>query len=137
MVDAISIESTLNASADRVWAAFVDPAKRTEWWPGLTFDAVRGGSLQERWAENDVEHVANGTIRDVVPTALLRFTWSDTSWEASTTVLVTLQQHQATTLVRVSESGLAQLSEGPEVAREHEAGWRWHLDQLREHVESQ
>lgn len=83
-----------------------------------------------------MDYAAHGNIRDLVPNELLRFTWSDASWEAPTTVTITLHQTDSGTLVRVTEEGLAQLSQGTEVAREHEAGWRWHLDQLREHMES-
>lgn len=136
MVDRILVESTVKASPDRVWDALVDPAECARWWPGLTFEAVSGGALQERWSEAGVEYVAHGTIREVVPNQLLRFTWSEASWEAPTTVTVTLRPARSATLVRISEEGLAQLTQGGEVAREHEPGWRWHLDQLRDHVES-
>jgi uncharacterized protein YndB with AHSA1/START domain len=136
VVDVISVEATLNTSADRVWTALADPAARADWWPGMTFDAVNGAALQERWSEDGVDYVARGTVRDVVPNELLRFTWSDASWEAPTTVTVKLEETRSGTLVRVSEEGLAQLSQGTDVAREHQAGWRWHLDQLRGHIQS-
>lgn len=136
VVDVISVESTLDTSAERVWTALTDPGVRAGWWPGLTFDAVSGGALQERWTEDAVDHVAHGIIRDVVPNELLRFTWSDASWEAPTTVTVTLQETGSGTTVRVDEEGLAQLSHGADVAREHSTGWRWHLDRLREHIQS-
>jgi len=135
MVDRISVESTVKASPARVWDALADPAARAQWWPGMTFEPVSGGSLREQWSEAGLDYVAHGTVREVEPEQLLRFTWSDASWEAPTTVTVTLQPALSATLVRITEQGLAQLSQGSEVAREHEAGWRWHLDRLREHVE--
>ena len=134
--DAIAVECTIAASPERVWSALTDPALRSSWWPGLAFEAAPGAALQERWVEDGTEQVAQGTVLEVVSAELLRFSWSDASWEAPTTVAIRLTGSGPATLVRVVESGLSRLSNGREVARAHEAGWRWHLDQLREFAAS-
>lgn len=133
--DAIAVESTLAASPALVWAALTDAGIRANWWPGLSFDAVPGSPLRERWTEDDAEQVAHGTVREVVRHELLCFSWSDVSWEAATTVTITLAAGGRDTLVRVVERGLSQLSTAADVAREHRAGWSRHLDGLRRFVE--
>ena len=67
---------------------------------------------------------------------LFRFSWRDEDWEAPTEVTFEFEGSEPLTIVRVIERGLGQLFRGAEVAQEHRAGWQWHLDKLRQYVET-
>ena len=134
--DEIIVECSVAAPAARVWSALTDPGLRSRWWPGLALEAVPGAALRECWIEDGAERVADGIVGEVVSRELLRFSWADAAWEAPTTVAIRLVSSGRATLVRVVESGLSRLSNAREVADAHQAGWAWHLEQLREFAES-
>ncbi len=134
--DSVIVEAAMPAPVERVWAAVVDAAARSLWWPELTIEPFAGGAVEERWVEAGSPQVATGRVEDVVERESLRFAWSEPGWEASTVVTIEFRSGLDETVVRVTESGLTHLADGGRIAREHRAGWASHLDRLGEHVGS-
>lgn len=127
---------TISAPPNAVWPALIDAEARKKWWSYLELDPVIGGRFAERWTGPDgVDVVTSGAITELAPERLLRLTWSDADWPASTYVEITLEAVDAGTLVRVRHTGWDRLPDGARLADEHRSGWRTHLDNLRHHVE--
>ena len=75
--------------------------------------------------------VTSGSVLEVIDGRLLRLTWSDADWPVETTVDITMTLATEGTLVRVRHASFERLPDGRHLAREHAAGWRAHLSNLR------
>jgi uncharacterized protein YndB with AHSA1/START domain len=128
----VAEEELVAAPPDVTWRALIDAEQRRQWWSYLDLEPVAGGRFTERWTGPDgQEMVTSGSVLEVIEGRLLRLTWSDADWPARTTVDVTMSPVPEGTLVRVRHSGFARLPDGRHLAREHAAGWRAHLANLR------
>jgi uncharacterized protein YndB with AHSA1/START domain len=140
--DTIVAEITINAAAERVFEALVNPAQRVAWWG-------REGRFQAQNMESDLRPGGRwlmtglgmggrpfrvvGEYRAIERPRLLAFTWLP-DWDDNATetlVRFELSERDGVTTVRLSHSGLA--SEG---SRTRHQGWPQILSWLRAYVES-
>src|SRR3712207_8880746 len=66
------------ASPERTWNAITGPGQLASWWPYLQLDARPGGSLVERWINDDGQVTyTRGRVLVMQPLRLLRLSWAD------------------------------------------------------------
>ena len=135
MADQIRVAAQAQCSPEQLWHALVD--NRAAWWPQMDFTASPGSPLAERAADDDGgEQRATGTILAVARGRLLSFRWTMPDWGAHTVVSFQLAAAPGPdpdsdyTDVVVTESGLASLAGGADVARAHTGDWADHLASL-------
>jgi uncharacterized protein YndB with AHSA1/START domain len=134
-VGPITESMVLHASAGRVWRAIADPDARLRWWSYLVLEPVVGTRWEEHWTLDGARRVTGGTVLVVHPRELLRLSWADDDWPATTEVDLTLEDRGARTTVRVVHRGWQDLPDGIGLRRAHVAGWRHHLRNLRAALE--
>lgn len=139
--DAIVAEITINAPAERVFAALTEPAQRVAWW-GLK------GRFETKHMESDLRaggrwmmsgtgvgggpFEVRGVYRTIEPPRVLAFTWLP-SWDPEATetfVRFDLNERDGVTTVRLTHSGF--VSEG---ARTRHQGWPQILGWLKGYAE--
>ena len=125
-----SYEVTIAAPVDVVWAHLTTAAGLVRWvGPDATADPVPGGTL--RWTHPNGATVV-GRFLELVPHRRVVFSYG---WEdgrmgvppESTTVEIDLVEHAGVTVLRLVHHGLP-----PEAVADHEHGWRYFLDLLRD-----
>ena len=125
-----SYEVTIAAPVDVVWAHLTTAAGLVRWvGPDATADPVPGGTL--RWTHPNGATVV-GRFLELVPHRRVVFSYG---WEdgrmgvppESTTVEIDLAEHAGVTVLRLVHHGLP-----PEAVADHEHGWRYFLDILRD-----
>ncbi len=126
----VRIERRLDASRERVYRAWSDPAEMTQWFPRRVVGSLAPGSRSELiWSR--VRTWVDVVIAEPNSTFVFRWPWlPDDSWV--TTVTVTIQQSGTGSLVRV-EDGPFDLSR-PGVGEAYEQcleGWAEALAFLR------
>ena len=139
--DPIVEEVTINAPAERVFEALVNPEERVQWWgapgsfraTGMESDLRPGG----RWRLHGVRvngdaFAVTGEYREIVRPRLLVFTWQpDWQHNASVSLVrIDLEEHDGATRVRLTHSGLTD-----EERRTGHRGWPQILAWLRAHAE--
>jgi uncharacterized protein YndB with AHSA1/START domain len=140
-IDAIVVETTINASAERIFEALTDPAQRIAWWgmkgrfetEHMESDLRAGG----RWTMSGVgmggkPFEIHGVYRTIERPRVLAFTWLP-DWDAEATetlVRFDLNEHNGVTTVRLTHSGFA--SEG---SRTRHQGWPQILSWLKSYAE--
>ena len=139
--DTITEEVTINARAERVFAALTDPEERVKWWG-------REGRFKATHMESDlrpegkwlmrgigvggVPFTVQGVYRQIQRPRVLAFTWLP-SWQdnaVETLVRFDLEEKDGMTTVRVTHSGLTS-----ERLRKQHGGWSELLTSLRACVE--
>jgi uncharacterized protein YndB with AHSA1/START domain len=126
----LTLVRTLNASRERVFAAWTDPAQIAQWFApasGFTTTATndlrRGGSYTiSMHNPNGVRHAATGKYLEIVPPERLVFTWSSQENPAiatDTLVTVLLRDLGGKTELTLVHTQLPTA----ESAQRHEAGW--------------
>ncbi len=136
--DAVGAEITINAPADRVFAAITDPRQRVQWWgvPGkfqvtqMESELRLGGPWTMSGTGGGKPFALKGEYTIIEPPRLLEFTWRS-EWEPQTIVRFELTEKDGVTTVSVTHSGFAD-----EEARGRYQGWPWLLSLLRSHVEA-
>ncbi len=128
--DQVLVALTVDATIERVWRALT--VGRSAWWPDMVFDAVPGASLFETWVEDGETFQASGTITTVDAPHLLEFQWSEPGLRGRLTVCVRLAPVEDGTEVSIAEEGFASIQAPGSLAADHEAGWLYHLERLRE-----
>jgi uncharacterized protein YndB with AHSA1/START domain len=139
--DPIVEEITIDASAERVFEALVNPEERVTWWGAdgsfqtthMESDLRPGGRWQMRGRRMDGQPFAiTGEYREIVRPHVLVFTWLP-DWQANASVSIVridLDEHDGVTTVRLTHSGLT-----PEELRTGHRGWPQILTWLRAHSE--
>lgn len=129
---------TVAAAPASVWRAIVDNDARSSWWGYLDLEATVGGRFEERWIDEDGRPVRTyGRVVEIIPHSLLRLSWRDEEWPEATEVEIRLCEVDAGTSVAVVHTGWERLPHGADLADEHLAGWRAHLENLRDYVENE
>lgn len=139
--DTIVQELVMNAPAERIFDALVDPAQRVQWWnvegrfqlkqfesdlrPGGKW-AMRGTAMEGR------PFLIHGVYREIERPRLLSFTWLPDWYEGATESLVRwdLAERDGITTVRLTHSNLK-----TETARTSHRGWPQILGWLKAYVE--
>lgn len=133
----LTINRRLNASPERVFAAWTDPEKLIQWFgptetiPGSVkadMDVRVGGAYRISFRTEDGEyHQVGGTYREIVPDRRLVFSWAwHSTPERESVVTVSLRPDGAATLLSLHH---AQFFD--QAARDgHEHGWTGTMDKL-------
>jgi uncharacterized protein YndB with AHSA1/START domain len=139
--ETIVAEISIHASAERVFAALVDPAQRVAWWGqkgrfeahDMQSDLRPGG----RWVMSGLSpggrpFTVAGEYRTVEPPRVISFTWLPSWDEDATETLVRfdLDEMNGVTTVRLTHSGFAS-----EASRSKHQGWPQILSWLQRYVE--
>ncbi|MBD0324721.1 MAG: SRPBCC domain-containing protein [Aldersonia sp.] len=130
-VGPLTLRATVNAPSSRVWDAVVQPE---DWWQGFSLQPWVTGHVVEHWTGDDGRpRLTKGEVLALVPQRLLRLSWADDDWDATTTVEFGVEVLDSDrTEVRVTHIGWEQFGDRASAMRmAHEAGWRYRLDQLR------
>jgi len=142
LIDTITQEIEINASASRVFTALTTPDECVRWWGiGGRFQSTRmecdlrpGGKWIVRGTRaGGGEFTVRGEYREVDRPRLLSFTWLP-DWHGDATeslVRFELSEANGVTTLRLTHSGLT-----GEHARMHHLGWPEILGKLREFVET-
>jgi uncharacterized protein YndB with AHSA1/START domain len=133
--DRVERKIVVDASLERVWAAFTEPDQLTRWFPDeeAHMDLRPGGVARFIWDE-----AADEAIIDVVdPPERLVFRWRpEGSGRRYTTVAVSLRGLDAGTEVTLVESGFASLPD--EIRRQsyegNSTGWAHELGELQAYL---
>ena len=134
-------EIAINAPVAQVFAAFVEPDRRLQWWTaGGRFRALRGesdlrpgGAWSLHFDSAGHPTSVQGTYRRVEPPHLVEFTWLPT-WDPNaveTVVCIELTEHAGVTTVRLTHSGFPS-----DDARARHRGWPELLDALKRYSEA-
>jgi uncharacterized protein YndB with AHSA1/START domain len=133
----LTLQRRLDASPERVYAAWTDAEKIARWFgPSVvdqgtvkaTMDVRVGGSFEVSFTTEDGEyHRVGGVYREVVPNRKLAFTWAwHTTPERESQVTVTIKPEGARSLLTLHHEQLFD-----EDARTgHARGWTGSLDKL-------
>jgi uncharacterized protein YndB with AHSA1/START domain len=133
----LTINRRLNASPEKVFAAWTDPEKLIQWFgptetiPGSVtadMDVRIGGTYRISFRTQDGEyHQVGGTYREIVPNQRLVFSWAwHSTPERESVVTVSLRPDGAATLLSLHH---AQFFD--QAARDgHEHGWTGTMDKL-------
>jgi uncharacterized protein YndB with AHSA1/START domain len=132
----LTIKRRLNASPDKVYAAWTDPEKIIRWFGRADalpetmradIDARVGGRFRIRFSTADEYYEVSGIYREVVPDGLLVFSWAwHSTPERESQVTVALQPDGDGTLLTLHHEKLFDLA-----ARDgHERGWTKGIERL-------
>jgi uncharacterized protein YndB with AHSA1/START domain len=141
--DTIIKEILINASAERIFEALVDPRQRVKWWGAegkfqathMESDLRPGGAwLMRGTGMGGKPFTLRGEYRSIERPRLLEMTWLG-DWQENeqlTVVRFDLDEKQGATTVRLTHSGFTS-----EQSRERYQGWPWLLALLQAHVEGE
>ena len=130
----ITVPMLVNAPVATVWAALT--SSRSEWWPGLIFEPMVGSPVIEKWVEDGALKKALGMITAVQLQSLIIFKWGQPTWGDTMEVEIRLNpENEEATNVLVTETGFDKIDAAEVLPEDHEAGWRYHLEQLRDYCQ--
>ncbi len=139
-VDAIERRVTVDAPAERVWAALTVAEELAQWFgDSAEVDLRPGGSIKLGWSEYDA--TAAGRVEVVDEPHTFAFSWDVGSGDDGavwhTKVTFTLDEEAGRTVVTVVESGLSELPDDlyERTLRENAAGWEGELADLQRYLE--
>ena len=130
----LTIKRRFKAAPEKVYAAWIDPAKMSRWLGppnvikvNVTADVAVGGRYAIQMIVPDDEHNVSGVYREVVPNRKLVFTWAWRSTpERESLVTVTFTPEGDGTLMTLHPEQFVD-----EAARDsHEKGWSVIVERL-------
>lgn len=134
-------EITIDAPAERVFDALINPEERVKWWGAegsfqathMESDLRPGGRWAVRGLRADGQpFTVTGEYREIARPRLLIFTWLP-DWQANagtSLVRIDLDEHEGVTKLRLTHSGFT-----AEARRTGHRGWPQILSRLRAHAE--
>lgn len=130
------IKFTLNLpiTKQNLWDYWLNPELRDKWWsPEVTLEEKLYGRFILPWHDSDGNVViTRGEVIEIREQELLRFTWADPGWNATTLVLLTIQPHKKGSCMDLLHSGWEHLRAEVRftLRRSHEQGWIKLLNRL-------
>ncbi len=136
----LTLKRRLNASPEKVYAAWTNPQKITRWFAPSSvkagseqadIDARIGGRFRISFSTGDEYYEVGGVYREVVPNRRLVFSWAwHSTPERESLVTISLQPDGDGTLLTLHHEQLFD-----QAARDgHERGWIGMLDNLEKHL---
>src|SRR5437667_4992840 len=136
----LTLKRRLNASPDKVYAAWTDPQKITRWFAPssvkagterASIDARIGGRFRISFSTDDEYHEVGGVYRELVPNQRLVFSWAwHSTPERESQVTVTLKPDGDGTLLTFHHEQFVD-----QTARDnHERGWIELLGKLEQYL---
>ena len=141
--DTIVQEVTIRGSAERIFEALTDPARRMKWWGAegrfqvtqMESDLRTGGKwMMSGMGMGGRPFQVRGVYREVARPHRLIFTWLP-DWQGDTVeslVRFDIEEKDGLSTVRLTHSGLAS-----EISRQSHKGWPQILGWLQAYVEGQ
>lgn len=144
MPNTIKLHRVLNAPAERVYRAFLDPDAKAKWLPPYGFtgkvhhsDVRVGGSYKMSFTHfgNGQQHAFGGTYVELVPNERIRYTdaFDDANLPGEMSVTVTLKAVSCGTELHVTQEGVPDMIP----AEQCYLGWQQSLIQLGKLVEAE
>jgi uncharacterized protein YndB with AHSA1/START domain len=133
MTDAIELSLLVPLSRERAWALLTEPEHLAAWFgPGISLEARPGGAFRETWSDGGRRVVTSGRVEEFRPPEAIAWSWADEDWTAATRLSLALVEQEGETEIRLEHSGWSAFPDalGDELRREHEVGWRKHLESL-------
>jgi len=131
-LDRIERTMTLDVPRDEVWAAITEPERISKWFGKETeLDLRPGGSGVFRWENVEV----NVVVEEVDPPRKFSYRWEPSQVPTggpTTLVEFTLEEVPEGTVLRLVESGFAELS--PKSREDNDEGWTAELAELQEYL---
>lgn len=130
-MEPLQLSIHINQSAQHVWEVLTNPSL---WWDDVQLEPRVGGIFEELWDGN----VTRGTVLEITAPTKLKLSWKDADWPADTYVTFTLVAEGQTTLVTLEHEGwdIFAAPIAAELRTAHEAGWRSHLEDLKQAAET-
>lgn len=134
MTDTIELSALLPLPQAIVWTLLTEPKHLQAWFgPRISLEPRLGGQFREEWM-NDAGRrvVTSGRVEEFRPPESIAWSWADEDWGATTRVRFALDGQGDETELFLEHSGWSAFPEalGDELKREHEVGWRKHLESL-------
>lgn len=133
MTDTIELNALLPLPQALVWTLLTEPKHLQAWFgPHVTLEARPGGRFREERTDNGVRTETTGRVEDVRAPQTIAWSWADEDWGATTRVRFDLSGEGDETELRLEHSGWSAFPEAlrDELKREHDVGWRKHLESL-------
>lgn len=133
------IDRVLNATPDRVFAAWTDTAQLAQWYgpEGMTCevfenDVTPGGRYALVMRSQEGEYHLSGAYEEIDPPNRLVMTWKWKTSDETTRVIIELRPEGDGTHLRLTHTGFAE----PEQASSHNQGWTSSLNDLERYLAS-
>ncbi|HEV7254906.1 MAG TPA: SRPBCC domain-containing protein [Mesorhizobium sp.] len=134
MTDTIELSALLPLPQAIVWTLLTEPKHLQAWFgPYVSLEARAGGKFREEWTDDAGRRVVTtGRVEEFFPPERIAWSWADEGWGATTRVRFELVGQDDETELRLEHSGWSAFPDalGDELKREHEVGWRKHLENL-------
>jgi uncharacterized protein YndB with AHSA1/START domain len=142
----VVVERTINATPDRIYAAFTDPKELERWFfTDCTVSpspAVVGGTYRHTWrGQNPGTHHRFGKFLELVPGRKIAFQWRGEQGDSvsidglgDTVVTITLTPEGRGTRVKLVHSGWAATTAASEMRDKHNGGWNFYVDNLSRYL---
>lgn len=131
------IDRVVNASAERVFAAFTQTAQLAQWYgpEGMTAevfenDVKPGGRYSLVMRSDEGEYFLSGAYEEIDPPNKLVMTWKWKTGEITSRVTVELNPEGDKTHLRLTHTGFAEASD----ATAHTEGWTSSLNDLERYL---
>jgi len=131
---------TINASADKVWAAITEPEHLSRWFPDRAeLQSVELGAQGSfTWDDHGTFPIV---VEQVDPPHSISYRWNNESGvpvdpSRSTVFTFTLEPRDSATQLTVVESGFDSLSDPTAAMESNRGGWNFELDELVAYLES-
>jgi uncharacterized protein YndB with AHSA1/START domain len=142
--DTIKKEIIINASADKVYSALINPEQLIQWFPNVaTIEPRVGGKIFFRFSKDITkekkDHDVVGTIISIIPNKEMSYTWNFTTKpEYSKETIVTWKLDQLDkdkTKLTLIHSGFTNADKLQ--YDEHNDGWDWYINRLENFIKSE
>ncbi len=139
--EVVRIVRTIKAPPEKVYDAWMDPAKRMQWWCGdigmtcdfCEIDPQVGGRYRVNMRDAENEYFMHGQFVELSPPTKIMFTQRWETWREShqdSLITVELRAVEAGTELTFTHAGLPD----DNAVREHTEGWECCMDTLTEYL---
>lgn len=129
----ITKEQFIKATPERVFQALTEKQELERWFvPKVEIEVKPGGIFRMEWVPGMGEH---GTVKEVKPSQLLRYTWEGAFSPTPTTITFALAKEKDGTLLTLTHSGIGE-GKGWEAYATISKAWDAHLKDVTSWIET-
>ncbi|HTP12915.1 MAG TPA: SRPBCC domain-containing protein [Bacteroidota bacterium] len=132
----ITKKQLIRATPERVFKALTQKEELERWFVKIAEVELKpGGTIRTEWAPGVGEH---GTVKEVKPPRLFRFTWEGQFSPTPTTISFELTKEQDSALLTLTHSGIGEGKGWEAYANmdQEGKGWEAHLKDLTSWIET-